>query len=75
MAERKDFSEVNKHISDIMDVLSTLEKQIPKKPTLDTAFPSGTLWWICPACNQDDIETNDRYCHECGQALDWSDTE
>ncbi len=73
MAECKDFSEINKHISDIMGVLSALEKQIPKKPILDTIFPSGIKWWLCPTCNHNNIDTNDRYCHECGQALDWSD--
>lgn len=56
-------------------VLECIEKQIPKKPILDTIFPSGVKWWRCPACRHNNIETNDRFCHNCGQALDWSDGE
>lgn len=52
-----------------------IEKQIPKKPNLDIIFPSGVKWWLCPACGHNNIETNDKFCHECGQALDWSETE
>lgn len=52
-----------------------LEKQIPKKPILDTIFPSGVKWFRCPACNHNGIEKSGCYCHSCGQALDWSDTE
>jgi len=52
-----------------------LEKQIPKKPVLDAIFPSGVKWYLCPACNHNGIEKVGGYCHSCGQALDWSDTE
>ena len=54
---------------------SALEKQIPKKPILDCIFPSGVEWYLCPACNHNGIEKTGCYCHKCGQALDWSDTE
>ena len=54
-------------------LLDALEKQIPKQPILDTIFPSGVKWWLCPVCRHNNIETNDKFCHECGQALDWSD--
>ena len=56
-------------------VLGCIEKQIPKKAILDTIFPSGIKWFRCPACNHNNIEKSDGYCHSCGQALDWSDTE
>ena len=52
-----------------------LEKQIPKKPILDTIFPSGVKWYLCPTCNHNGIEKVGCYCHNCGQALDWSDSE
>jgi hypothetical protein len=52
--------------------IKALEKQIPKKPILDTIFPSGVKWYLCPACKHNNIEKNDNYCHNCGQALDWS---
>ena len=54
-------------------VISALEKQIPKKPILDTIFPSGVKWYFCPACKHNGIEKTGAYCHNCGQALDWGD--
>ena len=49
---------------------NALEKQIPKKPDLD-----GGVY--CPCCLHEFKENYDetRYCPNCGQALDWSDTE
>lgn len=52
-----------------------INKQIPKKPKLDIKFPSGLEWYLCPVCNHHNIEKADNYCFNCGQALDWSDTE
>lgn len=59
-------------------VKQALEKQIPKKPE-----KNEYNYFICPCCNSDDYslmhDSNyaDRYnyCHNCGQALDWGDTE
>ena len=66
-------------------VFMALEKQIPKKPTYegDGYDESGSLIYDhaeCPACGNDDFEygINNwgcKFCPECGQALDWSDTE
>ena len=55
--------------------ISALEKQMPKKPTIDK---DGCL--VCGNCGSYEgirTETNfiDGFCWECGQALDWSDTE
>lgn len=55
--------------------MQALEKQIPKKPILDTIFPSGVQWFRCPVCNHNNVEKTDPYCHNCGQALDWGDGE
>ena len=63
--------------------ISALEKQIPKKPILDTIFPSGVKWWRCPVCNKIIVgciaNRPQKYCSNCGQALnfnsDGSDTE
>lgn len=68
--------------------ISALEKQIPKKPILDTIFPSGVKWFRCPTCNNKIVSRLDgqwiagrpqKYCDDCGQALDFnsngSDTE
>lgn len=56
--------------------ISALEKQIPKKPILDTIFPSGVKWWRCPVCNKIIVgciaNRPQKYCANCGQALDFN---
>ena len=54
--------------------ISTLEKQIPKKPIWD-------MGWVCPNCKNYEIQHfekrpdwDDLFCCKCRQALDWSDT-
>lgn len=57
-----------------------LEKQMPKKPTLegDGYDDSGNIiydTWICPCCGdryEVDYERHN-HCPTCGQAIDWSD--
>ena len=58
-----------------------IEKQIPKKP-LDIQ-ESVVKWGICPICKGElnklgsrpnRIFVNAKYCSDCGQAIDWSDT-
>lgn len=44
-----------------------LEKQIPKKPS-----ETDKARCICCACV---VKRDERFCKNCGQALDWSDTE
>lgn len=52
-----------------------LEKQIPKKTTKRQYVPNGTLiYGHCPNCDWF-TENFFKYCRNCGQALDWSDTE
>ena len=64
--------------SDMQNAISALEKQMPKKVELTEDC------CICPCCRFDmmgvydfsnDDTTDPKYCPECGQALDWSDTE
>ena len=55
--------------------IEALEKQIPRKP-LNREDKSEISYGDCPCCsnmidNWDDI----RYCGECGQAIDWEETE
>lgn len=56
-----------------------LEKQIPKTPSLDIIYPSGIKSYKCPVCEKGCLVRTDlycpKYCSNCGQALDWSDTE
>lgn len=66
------------------NAISALEKQIPKKPIRANRAieKDGRLfmnddneYWKCPICTDYDVplRENQRYCHYCGQVLDWSD--
>ena len=54
--------------------ISALEKQIPKKVNISL---KGTTGWNtkchCPNCHS--MVSHGKYCSNCGQALDWSDSE
>lgn len=73
----------NQELHKMIDV--ALEKQIPKKPTPQIVKGGkrliGNGWWCkgttvykCPCCNSW-ITQSYKYCIDCGQALDWSDSE
>lgn len=47
-------------------VIPALEKQTAKKPQ-----NFGVMMCTCPKCNMDVIK--DKYCSNCGQALDWGE--
>lgn len=54
--------------------IQALEKQIPKKPIIET-YRYTTLF-ICPYCERKQgIKYKQYHCIECGQKLDWSDDE
>ena len=54
--------------------IQALEKQIPKKPIIET-YRYTTLF-ICPYCERKQgIKYKQYHCIECGQKLDWSDEE
>ena len=66
-------------------IKSALEKQIPKKPIEDISKDyEGNIIddvFFCPKCTrticfgiENNLAENYPYCN-CGQALDWSDTE
>ena len=56
--------------------ISGLDKQIPKKPISGIDF-AGNEYRICCDCSAivQDGEWKANYCPDCGQALDWSDTD
>lgn len=62
-------------------ILNALEKQIPKKPILEnTKGIIGIDMWHCPVCKDEIISDWNRdianpCCHNCGQAIDWSEEE
>lgn len=67
-----EFAEKHQGKEEYTDMLlmckEALEKQIPKKPKNS----EGTTYFYCPYCDSNNIN---EYCGDCGQALDWSDTE
>lgn len=48
---------------------NALEKQIPKKPKRR----EDTTYTFCPCCDSGNLQND--YCTDCGQRIDWSDTE
>ena len=63
-------------IEALKTAISALEKQIPKKPLSGIDF-MGNEFRICCDCSAivRDGEWRANYCPDCGQALDWSDTD
>jgi hypothetical protein len=61
------------YLLDKNEIISALEKQIPKKPLIPWDSMTGTYY--CPNCIEGIIFDRKNYCCDCGQALDWSDTE
>ena len=62
-------------VEEIKMAITALEKQIPKKAHISL---HGTTDWNtkcrCPACRKDVFGTQ-KYCGNCGQALDWGESE
>ena len=65
----------------LITVKDAVNKQIPLKPQLEAdGYSDGELvydTWICPKCGEDyEIEYDDyKYCPDCGQRIDWSESE
>ena len=51
--------------------VQALEKQIPKKPD----FTEDKEFALCPCCNGKGLLNKQKYCDNCGQKLDWSDSD
>lgn len=64
------------HITEALNMaVKALEKQIPEKPANKSLEFDGEYGY-CPCCNRILADhSNFRRCPDCGQALDWSDTE
>ena len=58
---------------DMHNAIVALEKQIPKK-VVEKKFVEDVSLNYCPCCNVRFIGWGMKHCGECGQALDWSDT-
>lgn len=64
--------------------INALEKQIPKKPIIDSCKYSSIGAYYCPICNsyirsiaihKKIILKENIFCGVCGQKMDWSDRE
>ena len=51
--------------------INALEKRIPKKPI----FTEDKQFALCPCCDMKGLTDKQKYCDNCGQAIDWSDEE
>ena len=61
-----------KHFRNKEDVEEALEKQTPQKPFVPWDSINKTP--ICPSC-QFGVVATQKYCDECGQKLDWGDSD
>ena len=71
--KRSNLSQTDKDC--IQAVFKLAEKQIPKKVVRHGFDPNkliSTVSYTCPVCHTHVSESE--YCSNCGQALDWSDT-
>lgn len=50
--------------------LNLLKEHEPVKPETARSGGGSTWWNVCGACKTA-INPNDKYCHECGAAIDW----
>lgn len=58
------------HEKAMIQIVSALEKQIPRK------VEGGYVFKSCPECGamySDNIYGKSQYCSRCGQKFDWSD--
>lgn len=69
-------------VDDFITLKELVEKTTPKKP-LDVCTPV-VKWGLCPVCKGElnklggkpnRVFSNQKYCPDCGQALDWSEEE
>lgn len=65
-------------ITDACEIaVEAMGRQIPKKPKLEYIdyLDVDTKITHCPSCGNSYVDETEKYCSDCGQALDWSDEE
>ena len=80
------YSQLDENTSEMFGIaVASLEKQIPKKPigfnALVGRHPNQMLLddyesHKCPSCGDElwgSLTTKERYCHNCGQRLNWGE--
>ena len=71
-----------REIGTVEECREAREKQMPKKPNITTGQNDTDKLACCPTCDSNVDWTYEgfwrkgkrKYCHECGQAIDWSET-
>lgn len=73
----------------IDDAVKGLQKQMPKKPIEEIADITRHInmgnkphkwkkfkqkYYVCPVCKEPILDY-EKYCYECGQAIDWNEEE
>ena len=61
------------HIETYRTAIEALEKQVPKAPVLPDNIMTLVPMYFCPVCSEM-VRTLKNYCSNCGQALDWEDS-
>lgn len=79
--EERDYSQFPCYVTRAIEIAtSAIGKQIPKNPIQRTFINDSGVegyYYICPCCGREyyGIYSEANFCHDCGQALDWSDIE
>ena len=64
-------------VIELADSLITLKvavnKQVAKKPEMYIGDYEFERWPICPKCNGELHPNGEKFCSDCGQAIDWSE--
>ena len=55
--------------------IAALEKQTPTKPEMYIGDYEFERWPICPKCKGELHPNGEKFCSDCGQAIDWSESE
>ena len=72
IAKHSDYYENVRDEEDIDLIEEIVKKEIPKKP-VDKQTCAGYLKPYCPNCDLELCYVGAKYCHHCGQRLDWSE--
>lgn len=73
LQEERDYAQFPQYVKKAIEIATAaIEKQIPKKPkVLKVHDISGYKYGECYC--EEHIMDDEKYCSNCGQALDWSD--
>ena len=60
-----------RELGTVQELRIAKEKQIQKKPI----FTDDKQFALCPCCDMKGLTDKQKYCDNCGQSIDWSDTD